>query len=184
MVSYWVKTPRWFRQLFPKGMVWAMPVETVPAVYLTFDDGPHPTATPFVLDQLEKYNAKATFFCIGKNVSENPLIYDRLVGQGHTAANHSYDHKNGWHTATRPYLHNILKAAQLIKSHSFRPPYGRIKISQVNKLLQAKTAWKIYMWDVLSADFDMNITPEKCLENVSERKTCSLYHMPATNIHL
>lgn len=166
MVNYWVKTPKWLKQLFPKGLVWTMPVGDTPAVYLTFDDGPHPAATPFVLEQLEKYGAKATFFCIGKNVAENEALYNRLIEQGHTTANHTQEHQNGWHTATRTYLHSILKAAQLIKSHSFRPPYGRIKISQVLKLQQARTPWKIYMWDVLSADFDINITPEKCLENV------------------
>lgn len=166
MVNYWVKTPKWLKGFFPKELIWAMPVEDMPAVYLTFDDGPHPTATPFVLEQLEKYNAKATFFCIGKNVTANKELYDCVVAAGHTIANHTQEHQNGWHTDTRHYLDGILKAAQVIKSHSFRPPYGRIKISQVKKLLQAPKAWKIYMWDVLSADFDINITPEKCFENV------------------
>jgi peptidoglycan/xylan/chitin deacetylase (PgdA/CDA1 family) len=166
MMSYWVKTPKWLTKLFPVGLTWSMPQESNPAVYLTFDDGPHPQITPFVLEQLNKYNAKATFFCIGKNVAEHPAVYEQIIKQGHTSGNHTHDHQNGWKTTTHAYLKSILKAAGLIKARSFRPPYGRIKISQVNKLYNAHPSWKIYMWDVLSGDFDKDITPEKCADNV------------------
>jgi peptidoglycan/xylan/chitin deacetylase (PgdA/CDA1 family) len=166
MTNYWVKTPKWLTRLFPVGLTWSMPPEQQPAVYLTFDDGPHPRATPFVLEQLEKYNARATFFCIGKNVDDHPAIYQQLIENGHTTANHTYNHQNGWKTPSRPYFKNILKASFVIKSRSFRPPYGRIKMSQVRKLYKARPSWKIYMWDVLSGDFDVNISPEKCAENV------------------
>lgn len=143
-----------------------MPPEDEPAVYLTFDDGPHYKATDFILDQLDKYNAKATFFCIGKNVAEHPAIYRQILDKGHTAGNHTHNHLNGWHTKTASYLKNIVKGGQLIDSHLFRPPYGRIKRSQANRLLASHKGWKIYMWDVLSGDFDISISPEKCLANV------------------
>lgn len=166
MINYWVKTPKWLKRFFPQSVIWSMPAETQPAVYITFDDGPHPTATKFILEQLGKYKAKATFFCIGKNVVLHPDVYRQILSGGHTVANHTYDHCNGWHTTPEAYLKNIQKAAEYIESHSFRPPYGRIKISEVKKMQQMNMPWKIYMWDVLSADFDTQITPEKCLDNV------------------
>ncbi|MBS1688549.1 MAG: polysaccharide deacetylase family protein [Bacteroidetes bacterium] len=166
MTNYRVKMPRWIKKLFPKELVWKMPPDNNPSVYLTFDDGPHPTATYYILEQLNKYNAKATFFCIGKNVVKYPEVFEQIIKQGHTVANHTHNHMNGWHSDNRPYLSNILKAARHINSHSFRPPYGRIKISQAKRLQRAKPAWRIYMWDVLSGDFDVNISPQQCLDNV------------------
>lgn len=159
--------PRLIKKLFPKEMVWDMPLsDGYPSVYITFDDGPHPTATPYILEQLYKRNAKATFFCIGKNVVKYPKVFEQVIKQGHTVGNHTHNHVNGWHTENKPYLRNILKAAKHIDSHSFRPPYGRIKISQAKRLQRSKPAWRIYMWDVLSRDFDINITPQECLDNV------------------
>ncbi len=143
-----------------------MQAEEEPSVYLTFDDGPHPTATSYILDQLAKYDAKATFFCIGKNVQAHQQQYNKIIAAGHAVGNHTHNHMNGWHTKTAIYLKNILQASQHINSHIFRPPYGRIKRSQANRLLASHKQWKIYMWDVLSGDFDINITPEKCLQNV------------------
>lgn len=143
-----------------------MPAEQEPAVYLTFDDGPHPTATPFVLEQLKQYNAKASFFCIGKNVEEHPGIYKEILEQGHTTGNHTYDHLNGWHTPKEKYINNIQKAERQIAGNLFRPPYGRITRGQINALTRRTKPFVIYMWDVLSADFDTTIIPEQCLENV------------------
>lgn len=166
MASYLVKTPWWLKKLLPGGLTWNMPPEKHPAVYLTFDDGPHPIATPYVLEQLDKYDAAASFFCIGKNVTEEPALFDRLTASRHTIGNHTQHHLNGWKTPANVYLENIRQASQYISSRLFRPPYGRIRGSQVRGLQAADPAWKIYMWDVLSADFDTDITPQKCLENV------------------
>jgi peptidoglycan-N-acetylglucosamine deacetylase len=165
MVSYWVKTPAWLPRLFPKDLIWKMPSKK-PTVYLSFDDGPHPEATPFVLDQLKKYDAKGTFFCIGKNVEENQQLYREILLEGHTTGNHTQNHMNGWKTDNWTYLNNIILAGKYIESRNYRPPYGRIKISQALRLTQAKKPWKIFMWDVLSGDFDTNISGEQCLNNV------------------
>ena len=143
-----------------------MPTGSDPTVYLTFDDGPHPIATPFVLEQLAQYQAKATFFCIGKNVVLYPEIFDAIQGAGHTVGNHTQHHLNGWKTDTETYIANIAEAHKHIPGHLFRPPYGRIKKAQAYMLTQSKHPWKIYMWDVLSADFDRHISPEQCLKNV------------------
>lgn len=166
MVTYWVKTPQWLKKFFPKEMIWDMPVGKEPAVYLTFDDGPHPIVTPIVLELLAKHDAKATFFCVGNNVTQHPEIYDAVLEAGHTTGNHTYDHVNGWKTGNSEYLKNIELAGRQIKSRLFRPPYGRIKFSQVRKLRKNNPFRKIYMWDILSADFDKNISPQQCLENV------------------
>ncbi len=162
MVTYWVKTPQWLKKLFPKEIIWDMPVGNEPAVYLTFDDGPHPTATAFVLDELAKYNAKATFFCVGNNVVLHNEMYNRILSEGHVTGNHTYDHISGWKNENFTYLKNITRAAQVISNKIFRPPYGRIKLTQARKLINAHPAWKIYMWDIITGDFDKNITPQQC----------------------
>lgn len=145
-----------------------MPAETGEKVlYLTFDDGPHETATPFVLDQLKAYGAQGTFFCIGKNVQQYGDIYARILDEGHSIGNHTQNHINGWKTADKPYIDNIMQAAQYIDSQLFRPPYGRISRFQANFLQKiASPAYRIIMWSVLSGDFDQKLAPEKCLENV------------------
>lgn len=143
-----------------------MPVSQEPAVYLTFDDGPHPIATPFALDQLKQYGAKATFFCIGKNVAFQPDLYARILSEGHTTGNHTADHMNGWKHSNRAYLSNIFTAGRHIQSKNFRPPYGRIKMSQARQLSRAKHPWRIFMWDILSGDFDQSLSPQQCLQNV------------------
>ena len=163
---YRVKTPWWLPKLFPSNLIWKMPETQPPAVYLTFDDGPHPTATPYVLEQLRLFNAKATFFCIGKNVVEQPEIFQRIQAEGHAVGNHTMNHLNGWKTDTTAYINNIAAAHQYIGSHLFRPPYGRIKRAQAYMLGASVQPFKIIMWDVLSADFDMAITPAQCLEHV------------------
>lgn len=166
MVTYFTKTPRWLKKLFPKGLVWDMPADGEPTVYITFDDGPHPNATPFALQQLNKYHAKATFFCVGDNVTKYPAIYEQVVQQGHAIANHTFNHMNGWKTENDIYLQNINKAQKHINSNLFRPPYGLIKRSQARQLKRKYPEWKIVMWSVLSGDFDRDLSPEKCLENV------------------
>jgi len=166
MVTYLIKTPYWLQKLFPKQLIWSMPAEAEPSVYITFDDGPHPTATPYILEQLDKYDAKATFFCIGKNVVLYSDVYKQTLEKGHTIGNHTHNHLNGWKNDNATYRANIDEATKYIDSHCFRPPYGKIKRSQAKELAQSSPAWKIYMWNVLSADFDRSITPEKCLRNV------------------
>lgn len=135
-------------------------------LYLTFDDGPHPEATTFVLEELRKFNAKATFFCIGKNVEQHSGIYSQILNEGHTTGNHSFSHLNGWKTNDRKYFEDIAKAKKYIDSTLFRPPYGKISKLQLKHLTQDFNM-KVIMWSVLSADFDTAVTPEQCLKNVS-----------------
>ncbi len=161
---YPVKTPRWVKKLF-NSSTWDMP-KSGRTIYLTFDDGPHPVITPFVLDELKKYNARATFFCIGKNVEDNPIVYSRILEEGHAVGNHTYNHLDGWKTGSVKYLEDVSKAKQLIDSNLFRPPYGRITIKQRKGLPALGKPLKIIMWSVLSGDFDNSITPEKCCSNV------------------
>ena len=158
---YLVKTPWWLRLLYP-SLVWKI-ATTTKELFLTFDDGPHPEATPFVLDTLALYDAKATFFCIGKNVAQYPEIYKRTIEEGHRAGNHTHNHLNGWNTDAKTYSHNISEAAVLIKSNLFRPPYGRIKPSQVKAITPN---FKIIMWDVLSGDFDTSLPGERSFDHV------------------
>ncbi len=162
---YLVKTPFWLRALYP-ACTWRMP-SADKVIYLSFDDGPHPDATPFVLDQLKKYNAKASFFCIGKNVLSYANIYEQILQEGHVVGNHTYDHLNGWKTDTVTYLDNIKSASNLIVSNLFRPPYGRISRTQLKKIAVEKTMpQQIIMWDVLSGDFDVQLSGEQCARNV------------------
>jgi peptidoglycan-N-acetylglucosamine deacetylase len=165
MHRYFIKTP-WLAKQFFNQYIWNLP-RNEHAVYLTFDDGPHPTITPWVLEQLKRYNAHATFFCVGENVSQYPAVYQRILAEGHAVGNHTQHHPNGWHTATETYLADVREAAQHIHSSLFRPPYGRIRKEQANgvkALLGADT--KIIMWDVLSCDFDPTFSKAQCLKNV------------------
>ncbi len=163
---YLVKTP-WWLKAFYADYVWHIQTDTK-TIYLTFDDGPHETTTPFVLDQLKQYNAKASFFCIGKNVTAQPAIYQRILTEGHAVGNHTQNHLNGWKTNDDAYLKDIATATAVIDSHLFRPPYGRIRKSQANGLKYQKgnSKFQVIMWDVLSGDFDTSISPDKCLSNV------------------
>lgn len=162
MKLYSPKTPSVFPKFFKKYR-WHFHSEQK-KIYLTFDDGPIPEVTEFVLDQLKIHNAKATFFCIGKNVLENPEVYTRIQKEGHSIGNHTHNHLKGWKYKTSTYIDNVEEAAKIIDSNLFRPPYGRIKKKQ-SKALIGK-GYEIVMWDVLSGDFDTDITKEKCLENV------------------
>jgi peptidoglycan/xylan/chitin deacetylase (PgdA/CDA1 family) len=160
---YTVRIPNWFIKFNP-SLLWKISTKEK-ILYLTFDDGPHETATPFVLDQLKQYNAKATFFCIGKNVASHPEIYKRILDEGHSTGNHTFNHLNGWKVNKEEYINDVGKAAHYINSKLFRPPYGKISLS-VSKKLRRELGYKIIMWHVLSGDFDENIAPEKCLDNV------------------
>ncbi|HVX50350.1 MAG TPA: polysaccharide deacetylase family protein [Chitinophagaceae bacterium] len=160
------KTPWWLKKIYP-SLTWDIPAHDR-EIYLTFDDGPHETATPFVLNLLKQYNAKATFFCIGSNVVKNPAIYGDMLLQGHTAGNHTYNHLNGWKTPDKDYIDNIALAAKPIHSGLFRPPYGRISRFQAKLLQQGSHPFKIIMWTVLSGDFDTGISPQQCLHNVTK----------------
>src|ERR1051326_6923521 len=116
-------------------------------IYLTFDDGPIPEITPWVLDVLKEHHAKATFFCVGENVKKNQVAFDRIINEGHAAANHSYNHLNGWRTKNEAYFENVKQCDQLVHSKLFRPPYGKLKLSQYSQL---QTQYSIVMWDVLA----------------------------------
>jgi peptidoglycan-N-acetylglucosamine deacetylase len=161
---YVAKTPKWVKKLF-RSTIWEMP-KTSKSLYLSFDDGPHPQITDFVLSELAKYDAKATFFCIGKNVVNNPLIFKRILNEGHAVGNHTHNHLDGWKTSKNDYLGNIMEATKYIDSDLFRPPYGRISSKQRRCLSNQDKPFKVIMWSVLSGDFDVNITPEQCCKNV------------------
>ncbi|MFY7794037.1 MAG: polysaccharide deacetylase family protein [Chitinophagaceae bacterium] len=161
---YLVRTPWWLRRCFP-GCIWEI-AEQRPIVYLTFDDGPDPGVTPFVLDQLAHYDMHATFFCIGKNVEAHPEVYARILSEGHRTGNHTHHHLNGWKTDDDTYLADISRAARLIDSDLFRPPYGRIGSGQLCRLRHLSPVMRPVMWSVLSGDFDPGISPARCIRNV------------------
>lgn len=158
---YLVKTPKFIQKLFP-NYTWKVPTDS-PTIYLTFDDGPIPGITPWVLDQLEAYNAKATFFCVGSNVEKNNDVFQQVVNGGHTIGSHTMNHLNGWGTDNIPYFHNVRRGASLVKSELYRPPYGKMKPSQTQFI---NRHYQVVMWDVLSGDFDPNITNDQCYRNV------------------
>lgn len=168
---YFIKTPWLLKKLYPE-CIWDIKTDekTYPpadkVLYLTFDDGPNPDATTFVLQQLKKYNAKATFFCIGENVKEYFDIYRQMISSGHKPGNHTYNHFNGWKTTDKKYLENIQQAANIIDSDLFRPPYGKITKFQLKALQGEKFKLKTVMWDVISGDFDEKVSQENCYLNV------------------
>ena len=165
-MKYFVRTPWWIKRIH-SSYVWDIKTKEK-VIYLTFDDGPHEQATPFVLNELKKYNAKATFFCVGKNVSALPVLYRKISEEGHTTGNHTYNHLNGWKTTDADYLKDIAEATKYIDSSLFRPPYGRIRSFQAKNIppVIKDNSAKVIMWDVLSGDFDESISKEKCLQNV------------------
>lgn len=158
---YFIKTPWLLRTIF-KQLLWRLPNQGN-TIYLTFDDGPIPGVTPWVLDTLAQHQAKATFFCVGENVTKHPHIYKEVLAAGHRVGNHTYNHLNGWKTPTDDYLENVARCAKTLNSKLFRPPYGKLSPAQLAAL---QKNYQIVMWDVLSADFDQSIQPEQCLQNV------------------
>jgi peptidoglycan/xylan/chitin deacetylase (PgdA/CDA1 family) len=146
------------------SLVWKMSSREK-VLYLTFDDGPIPEVTPWVLEQLERFNAKATFFCIGNNVRKHRSVYERILQSGHSVGNHTYHHLNGWSTFNSDYFKDIELCNRLVGSELFRPPYGKIRPTQIARL---KYKYRIIMWDVLSRDYDRNLTGETVLNTVLE----------------
>lgn len=171
---YLVKNPSLLKKVFP-SLLWKVKTKEK-ELYITFDDGPHPTITPWVLDMLDQFEAKATFFCIGKNVELYPEVYQEIIKRGHSIGNHTHNHHNGWKTLTKDYVANTQKAAEVIDSKLFRPPYGKIKPAQIRRL---KGDYKIVMWSIISGDFDQNLLGEECLNNVvqnTEKGNIIVFH--------
>lgn len=155
------RTPKLIQAFMP-AYTWSVPTEER-VLYLTFDDGPIPEVTPWVLDTLRPYHAKATFFCVGDNVLKHTAIFRQILDEGHAVGNHTFNHLNGWKTEPAVYLNNVRRCARLVRSRLFRPPYGRLTPRQRAFL---ERHFKIIMWDVLSGDYDAAISPEQCLQNV------------------
>ncbi|MCO6478691.1 MAG: polysaccharide deacetylase family protein [Phaeodactylibacter sp.] len=171
---YLVKTPHFIQNLFP-NYTWRIPTQEK-VLYLTFDDGPIPAVTPWVLEELKKYQAKATFFCVGDNIRKYPQVFEQVVASGHAVGNHTFNHLNGWQTENISYFHNVRHCANLAHSVLFRPPYGRLKPKQAQFL---QRHYRIVMWDVLSGDFDPVLSEEQCLANVvnnAEKGSIIVFH--------
>jgi peptidoglycan/xylan/chitin deacetylase (PgdA/CDA1 family) len=158
---YGVRPPRLLRSWLPQAW-WSMPSEAR-TVHLTFDDGPIPEVTPWVLDQLAQHGAQATFFCVGRNAAAHPDILQRIRSAGHAVGNHTWDHVNGWRTPHVSYLRSVMRCQQITGSALFRPPYGRISRRQYAAL---RGRFRVVMWDVLSADFDTRLGSAQCVRNV------------------
>lgn len=164
------KTPFVVKKLFP-DYIWEISTNKK-ELFLTFDDGPTPDVTDWVLDELKLFNAKATFFCIGNNVRQHPQLFNRILKEGHSIGNHTFNHIKGWKTKTNEYLENVFEAEKTItenfngfpKSKLFRPPYGQIKPNQGKKLMEL--GYKIVMWDVLPFDWDKTVSNQECLDIV------------------
>lgn len=153
--------PFWIRALYPKNLVWRVPTSKR-EVFLTFDDGPIPEATPLVICILKKYNIKATFFCVGENVQKHPEVFDLLLKNGHAVGNHTFHHVKAWKTDTGSYLSEVEQCNQLVKSHLFRPPHGQInrKIAQ-----DLRKDYSIIMWSALTGDYNKKLSGDQCLAN-------------------
>lgn len=163
----------WFLSTLYPSLIWNKRGDDK-IIYLTFDDGPIPEITDFVLEELEKFKAPATFFCVGDNISRHPAVFKKILSAGHKIGNHTFNHLNGWKTEDEAYLQNIslceetiyamtkevYKAEASLVPRLFRPPYGLIKRSQIKKL---EGQYQIVMWDVLTGDFNKELSPEKCL---------------------
>ncbi|PKP04506.1 MAG: polysaccharide deacetylase family protein [Bacteroidetes bacterium HGW-Bacteroidetes-6] len=167
--------PYILKDLNTRNLIWRIPGNEK-VIYLTFDDGPIPELTPFVLETLEKCNAKATFFCVGDNVRKYPELFEAIVEAGHSVGNHTFNHFDGWKKNAGEYEQNVSKSADLIGSNLFRPPYGHITPWQITRL---KSRFFIILWTVLSGDYDRNTTPARCLRNVirfTKRGSIVVFH--------
>ncbi|MDR2499113.1 MAG: polysaccharide deacetylase family protein [Tannerellaceae bacterium] len=153
--------PFLYRAIFP-GAIWRKPANEK-CVYLSFDDGPSPNITPWVLDTLDRFGIKATFFCVGDNVRKHPDVYRMLLQAGHSVGNHTFNHIQGICTPTSAYMANVDKAAQLIHSRLFRPPHGHLRLPQMNAL---RKQYDIIMWDVVTRDYSPHMSPEGVFRNV------------------
>ena len=155
---YFVKTPHIITLIY-KSLIWKIPGKEK-VIYLTFDDGPDKNVTPQILEILKKYNAKATFFCIGKKAEGNPEIIQQIISSGHAIGNHSYDHIKSRFAKSADFINNIEKCNTFLGSKLLRPPYGRISFKQIRSL---KNKYKIILWSVMPGDFDKKVTKERCL---------------------
>lgn len=158
---YLTKTPKFIQNLFP-AFAWRVPTDER-VLYLTFDDGPIPEVTPWVLKTLAEYDASATFFCVGHNIDKHPEVFRQVVEGGHAVGNHTYNHLSGWTTDNLPFFHNVRHCAKLVRSPFFRPPYGKLKPKQTQFI---QRHYQIVMWDVLSGDFDATVSREQVYLNV------------------
>ena len=143
-----------------------MPKTGKKTLYLTFDDGPHPLITPLVLDILKRYDAKATFFCVGSKVKEFPATFEMIKKEGHAVGSHSFNHENGWKTKNDEYIKSFNDANELIHSNLFRPPYGKIKYSQIKRFSILNSQLSIVNWTVMAYDFDHSLSQRRVYKNV------------------
>lgn len=157
-----IKPPKFIRRLMP-DLIWE--IEDQQGVFLTFDDGPTPGVTEWILATLKKHNAKATFFVLGKNAEMYPDLYQLILSEGHKVGNHTYSHQKGWSMSLERYLEDIDFAGDIIHSELFRPPYARITPAQVRAIAER---YKIVMWDIISRDYNRALSPQKCLKNVTD----------------
>lgn len=164
---YLIKTPYLIKKLTGKSVIWDFP-KGKNRLFLTFDDGPIPELTPAILEILDDFKVKATFFCVGENVFKYPELYKNIIAKGHSVGNHTFNHLNGWKTKNEDYIENIKKADTFINSNLFRPPYGKININQINEI---KKKYFTILWTLLSGDFNINLSKEICLQNVIENTT-------------
>ena len=159
-MQFLYRPPQLIRKIYPDALWLKKAIK--PTIYLTFDDGPIPELTTWVLDTLKHYNIKATFFCVGENVKKNPEIFNRIKSENHQIGNHTYNHLNGWKASQEDYVKNIKLCQELTQTNLFRPPYGRL----TKKLYEhIKTDYKIIYWDVLTHDYNQNLEASKCLQN-------------------
>jgi peptidoglycan-N-acetylglucosamine deacetylase len=157
-----VTTPKFIQALFP-SLIWRKETNNK-EIWLTFDDGPDPEVTPWILNVLKQEDVKATFFLVGEQIEEFPDLVVAIINEGHIIANHSYSHLNGWLCNKEKYLSDVEKCQELMPENQlFRPPYGKITKAQI-KLLKEK--YKIILWDVLSWDFQQNTSPQRVQENI------------------
>jgi peptidoglycan/xylan/chitin deacetylase (PgdA/CDA1 family) len=162
-----VQFPRFLRPFWGK-VVWRKKTSSK-VIYLTFDDGSVPEVTPLVLDILDKYELKATFFCVGENVEKHPDVYADVLRRGHKTGNHTYNHLKGYSFTTKEFVANVRKASQIIESNLFRPPHGQITLQQIRTL---KSDYKIIMWDIITHDYNKNLSPETILNTIKKHTRC------------
>lgn len=159
------RPPKFIQRIFP-SLIWNFPEEEVGrSVFLTFDDGPTPVITPWVLDTLDKFEAKATFFCLGKNVEQYPELYNEIRSRGHAVGSHSYSHQKGWGMSLSRYIEDYNFADTFIETNLIRPPYGRITPKQARVLSER---YKIIMWDILTHDYSRTISRKRCLRAITK----------------
>lgn len=160
-----IRPSKIFRIFYP-SLLWEMPKTGEKTLYLTFDDGPHPLITPKVLEILRRYDAKATFFCIGNNVQKYPATFELIKKEGHSVGSHTFNHENGWKSDTDAYIKSFNEANALIHSNLFRPPHGKLKRSQLKKLPTANCQLVTVAWSVIAYDWDHALSPEDVYQNV------------------